>query len=155
MKKGLFAVVVLLGSIFFLGGCIKNTPSVTTINPSMSATVGGNYNFVARYTSPATLDTQVVDTTTTLLITGQGSDNAHPYDKIVLAINAYKGASKVFSIVQVEAGAVYVHNGITSVAAGGVVTITSVSSTTITGYFSFNTVDNIAITGGQFTVGKP
>ena len=154
MKKGLFSVVVLISCISIFCGCIKNTPYVTTTNPSMTATIG-TYNFVASKTTVATLDTQLVDTTKTLIITGTGSDVAHPFDKIVIAIANYKGVTGTYSIVQGQAGAYYYHNGITSLATGGVVSITGVSTTVVSGYYSFNTVDGIPVTLGKFNANQP
>ena len=151
MKKGLFTVVGLVCCIFFFIGCSK---IANTTNPSMSATIG-SYNFIASATTPSTLDTQLVDTTRTLMITGYGSDRVHPFDKIVLAVNNYKGIAGVYSIVQGQAGAAYYHNGTLSIATGGVVSITSVSTTQINGYFRLTTSDNIVVDNGKFTVNLP
>jgi hypothetical protein len=158
MKKGLFSVVVLMSCITVFCGCIKNTPYVTTINPSMTATIGSPttpYNFVASKTTVATLDTQMVDTSHTLIITGTGSDPVRPFDKIVIAVASYKNATGTYSMIQGQAGAYYVHSGIVSQASGGVVSITSVSSTVVSGYYSFNTIDGIPITNGKFVASQP
>jgi hypothetical protein len=158
MKKGLRIVSLISGCILLFCGCIKNRPYVTTINTAMTASVptsSGTYNFIAQYATPAILDTQMADTSKTLVITGYGSDVVHPYDKIVLAVANYKGATGVFSIVQGQAGAEYYHNGVLSVAAGGIVSITSISSTVISGYFNFNCVDGVSVNNGKFTVGIP
>lgn len=154
MKRSLLPVVVLISCVLFFCGCIKNTPYVTTINPYMTASIG-SYNFIASSTSPATVDTQLADTTKTLIITGIGSDRVHPYDRITLSITNYKGTPGVYSIVQGQAGASYYHSGLLSPASGGVVAINTVSSNMITGYFSFNTVTGEAITAGKFSVGLP
>ena len=154
MKKGFFSVIVLISCISVFCGCIKNKPYVTTINPSMTATIG-TYNFVASTTTPSTLDTQRVDTTHTLIITGMGSDVEYPYDKIVIAVTNYKNATGTYSIIQGQAGAYYYHDGILYPASGGVVSITSVSTTVLSGYFSFNTVTGSGVINGKFTVGQP
>lgn len=154
MKKGLLLVAVLVSSALFFSGCIKNTPYTTTVNPSMTASIG-SYNFVAATTYPATLDTQIVDTSHTLIITGTSSDKAHPYDRISVSVANYKGTTGTYSIIQGQANAYYYHNNVLSPASGGVVSITSISSTVISGYFSFNTVTGDAITNGKFTVGTP
>ncbi|MES2703459.1 MAG: hypothetical protein V4649_12520 [Bacteroidota bacterium] len=154
MRKLLLPVFILAAACLFLGGCIKNTPYVTTINPSMSASIG-SYKFVAGATVPATLDSQSFDTTRTLIITGRGSDKRYPTDRIVLTISAYRGVAGTFSIVQGQASATYYHGSVLSPAAGGVVSITRITDNSIIGYFSFNTTDNIAVTNGDFNVGLP
>jgi len=120
----------------------------------MTADVG-TYKFVSSAVTPATIDTQIVDTSTTLVITGYGSDRVAPYDKIILYIANFKQVTGVYSIVQGQAGAVYYHGVATGKALGGVVSVTDVSSTVVTGYFSFNTDDGVAVTNGKFTVGQP
>lgn len=154
MKKSLFLVFVVGAICMAIGGCIKNTPYVTTTNPTMTADVGA-YKFIASAVTPATIDTQVTDTSTTLVITGYTSDRVNPYDKIVLYINNYKGATRTFSIVQGQANAIYYHGMLTGLATGGVVAITSVSTEVISGYFSFTTADGLSITNGKYTVNLP
>lgn len=135
-------------------GCIKNTPYITTINPSMTASIG-TYNFTAATVQPSTQDTQSHDSVTAFIITGMSSDVTVPLDKIILSINKYKGLTGVYSIVQGQASAYYVHSKVVSQAAGGVVAITKISGTSVTGYFSFNTYDGISVLNGAFNVGLP
>ena len=158
MGKGFFSIVILfIGGIIF-SGCIRNTPYVPTTNPSMTAQIG-SYTFVAGTVVTSILDTQIHDSTTTLIITGNTSDRAHPYDSIQVSITKYKGAMGVFSIVQSQASAFYVHTGmygiIHSKALGGVVAITSYAPNTITGYFSFDTDDTLHIYNGAFMANRP
>lgn len=154
MKKSFFLVFAVAAICLAIGGCIKSTPYVTTTNPSMTADVG-SYKFIASAVTPATIDTQVTDTSTTLVITGYTSDRINPYDKIVLYINNYKGATKTFSIVQGQANAVYYHGVLTGLATGGVVAVTTVSTTVLSGYFSFTTSDGLSITNGKYVVNLP
>jgi hypothetical protein len=154
MKKVLISMFLIAAVGVVFTGCIKNRPYVTTANPSMTANVG-TFKFVASSVTPATIDTQVVDTSTTLVITGNSSDRIAPYDKIVISVANFKQKTGVFSIVQGQAGAVYYHGGVTGKATGGVVSITEVTTTTVTGYFSFNTDDGVAVTNGNYTVGQP
>jgi hypothetical protein len=155
MKKGFFLITIISVSVFvIISGCIKTSPVITTINPSMTANVG-SYNFIAATTVPSTLDTQVHDSTTTLIITGYSSDPVYPYDKMVISITKYKPLAATYSIVQGQATATYYHNTSVSYALGGIVSVSRITSNTIVGYFSFNTQDNIAVTNGSFTVGKP
>ena len=154
MKKCLLPVVTLIGCVLIFCGCIKNTPYVTTINPYMTASIG-TYTFVASATTPAVVDTQVMDTAHTLIITGLSSDRAYPHDQMVISIDHYRGVPGVYSMVQGQAGAYYLHNGLLAPASGGVIGIQTVSSTVITGYFSFNTVTGDAIKEGKFSVGTP
>ena len=154
MKKGIFSVIILFVCAVAFSGCINTSPTSFTIHPSMSATIG-NYNFVAASTVPSTLDTQVHDSTTELIITGYTSDPAYPHDKIVLSITKYKGVTGTYSIVQGQANATWYHSTTVSKALGGVVSITRVESNCLVGYFSFNTDDNQSITNGAFNVGLP
>jgi hypothetical protein len=156
MKKGVFALIMLLGCCAVFSGCVKTAPAVFTINPSMSATIG-TYNFVAAKTVPSTIRFQHadIDTGTTLVITGYTSDPVSPYDKIVISVTKYTGITNTYSIVQGQASATYYHGNTVSPAAGGIVSIQKVTTTTISGYFSFNTIDNIAVTNGLFNVGLP
>ncbi len=154
MIKGFSAVVTLFICCVIFSGCIKTSPDVLTINPSMTANIG-SYNFVAKSTVPATLDAQVHDTTTTLIITGYTSDPAYPYDKMVISITKYKGVPGTYSIVQGQASGTWYHSTNVSSALGGVVSISKVESNCIIGYFSFNTQDGQAITNGAFNVGLP
>lgn len=154
MKKGLFSVFIIVSCIALFGGCIKNTPYVTTINPSMTAKIG-TYNFTAETTVPSTLDTQIHDTTTLLYITGNTSDPLTPRDKIVLGITKYRGITGTYSIVMSEASALYYHSGVVSAASGGVVAITRITANSIIGYFSFTTYDGLSVTNGDFNVGLP
>jgi len=155
MKKIVASLLVAAAaSLVVTTGCIKNRPYVTTTNPTMTADVG-TYKFIASAVTPATIDTQVFDTSTTLVITGYSSDRVSPYDKIELYIANYKGKTGVNSIVQGQAGARYSHGVNIGIATGGIVTVTEVNSTTITGYFSFNTDDGVAVTNGKFAVSKP
>jgi hypothetical protein len=154
MKKVVFSVLVMAACCLVFVGCIKNRPYVTTTNPTMTADVG-TFKFVAAAVQPATIDTQITDTSTTLVITGYSSDRVHPYDKIVLYIANYKGVTGTYSIVQGQAGAIYYHGIATGRALGGIVSVTNVTSTLVTGYFSFNTDDGVAVTNGKYTVNTP
>ncbi len=115
----------------------------------------GTFKFVSSAVRPATIDTQIADTSTTLVITGYTSDRVNPYDKIVLYVANYKGVTGTYSIVQGQANAVYYHNGRVGVALGGIVAIKTVSSTLITGYFNFNTDDGVRLENGLYSVGTP
>lgn len=124
----------------------------------------GSYNFTAASVVPATIDTQVNDTTITLKIIGNSADRTSPRDQIILQITNYQGITGTFSIVKGEANAYYYHNGVTpggvygqifDTALGGIVAITHVNSNSIVGYFSFNATNGINISNGTFTVGKP
>jgi len=158
MKKGFFSIVILLAGAVIFSGCIKNTPYNPTTNPSMSAVIG-TYTFVAGTVVTATIDTQIFDSTTTLVIKGNTSDFAHPYDYIQVSITRYHGKTGVYSIVQSQANANYQHTGVygvkNSYALGGVVAITSITSNTIIGYFSFDTQDTLHIGNGAFIANKP
>jgi hypothetical protein len=154
MTKGRLFGIILVSCFAILSGCIKNQPYVTTINPSMTASVG-TYDFTAETVVPSTLDTQIHDSITGLIITGNTSDQTAHKDKIVLFITKYKGVTGTFSIVQQQAGAYYLHSGIKSIALGGVVAITHVTSNSIIGYFSFTTNDDINVQNGNFVVGLP
>ncbi len=154
MKKIFLSVSLVLACCFVFLGCIKNTPYVTSINPTMVADVG-NYKFISSAVTPATIDTQRYDTSTTLVITGYSSDRVSPYDKIILTIADYNGVTGTFSIVQGQAGALYHHGTALGVAVSGIVAIKNVNSELISGYFSFNTDDGEKITNGTFTVGIP
>ena len=137
-------------------GCIKTSPAVLTINPSLSANIG-TYNFIAAKTVPSIIYSQHsdLDTGTTLIITGYTSDPVSPRDRIVLTVTKYTGATNTYSIVEGQASATYYHGSTVSYALGGIVSIQKVTTTNITGYFSFNTQDNIAVTNGLFNVGLP
>lgn len=155
MKRVLASLFIAAGCCLIgATGCIKNRPYVTSSNPTMTADVG-TYKFIASAVTPATIDTQRLDTSTTFVITGYSSDRVAPYDKIELFIANYKGKTGVNSIVQGEAGARYHHGVSVGVATGGVVAVTEVTTTTVSGYFSFSTDDGVAITNGKFTVGLP
>ncbi len=154
MKNGIIALMVFAGVTAMFSSCIKNGPMVTTITPSMTANIG-SYNFTAASIVPSTLDSQVNDTSTTLIITGNSNDQAYPRDKMVLVINNYRGVTGLFSMAQGYAHAYYLHSGVRSDAAGGIVSITKITPNSIIGYFSFTTVDDQAITDGNFNVGKP
>ena len=154
MKKGFFSVIILLCCGFLFSGCIKTSPNVTTINPSMSANVG-TYNFIAYKTVPSTVRSQVRDTGTTLIITGYTADKVSPRDRIVLTVTKYNGSTGTFSIVQGQASATYYHGSAVGGALGGIVSIQSVSTNSISGYFSFNTGDGLAVQNGVFNVGLP
>lgn len=154
MKKVLVSLFLVAAAGTTFVGCIKNRPYVVTANPSMTADVG-KFKFVASTVVPATIDTQVVDTSTTLVITGNSSDRIAPYDRIILSISNFKQKTGVFSIVQGFAGAVYYHGTAKGTATGGVVSVTEITTTTVSGYFSFNTDDGVAVTNGKFTVAQP
>lgn len=156
MKRGFYSVLLLMSCFVVMSGCIKNTPYVTTLNPYMTAQIG-TYNFAAKTVVPTVADTQshVHDTADVLYITGNASDILFPYDKIVLAVNRYRGITGTLSIVQSQAGATYIHNGISYPAIGGIVAITKVTSNSLIGYFSFQTASGITVTNGEFNVGKP
>jgi hypothetical protein len=160
MKKVILSAIVLFGCCALFSGCIKAKPDITSIVPSMVASIG-TYDFTASSVIPSTLDTQYQqpasgpDSVLNLYITGHSSDLVYIYDKIVLNITHYNGLTGTFSIVQNQAGAAYYHNGVVSVASGGIVVITRITSNTIIGYFSFTTVDGISVTNGTFTVALP
>ncbi len=120
----------------------------------MTADVG-TFKFIASAVTPATIDTQVMDTSTTFVITGYSSDRVAPYDKIVLYIANFKAVTGTFSIVQGQAGAMYYHGTAAGRALGGIVSVTEVTSTAVIGYFSFNTNDGVAVTNGKYSVGRP
>jgi hypothetical protein len=154
MKKNTLVLLALICAYAAFSGCIRNTPYVTTTNPTMTATIG-KYQFVASQVTSALLDTQRNDTTKTLIITGLANDRANPQDKIILAVTAYRGKAGTFSIVKGEASAIYNHGIQTGVAYSGIVSITQINANSIIGYFSFNTNDSLAITSGSYNVGKP
>lgn len=156
MKKGFFSIIVLISLSLLNTGCIKNTPYTTTINPYMIASIG-TYNFTANTVVPSIADTQSHshDTATVLYITGNSADAVQPYDKIILAVTRYKALTGTFSIVKSEAGATYIHNGISDPALGGIVAITKITDNSLIGYFSFTTASGLNITNGTFSVGKP
>lgn len=120
----------------------------------MTANVG-NYFFNAATVAPSTIDTQIHDTTTALIITGASSDPNFTRDKIVLSITKYKEKTGTFSIVQGQAGAYFLHGGVYNVAVGGLVAITKVTSNSLIGYFSFTTSTGLSVANGNFNVGKP
>jgi len=134
-------------------GCIKTSPTTFTINPSMTATIG-SYNFVASSVVPSTLNAQVHDTITTLIITGYSSDPNNINDKIVITVTSYKAVPGTWSIDQGQASGTYYHNGEAYPALGGVVSISNVTSTNMVGYFSFN-ASTYSVTNGSFNVGLP
>ncbi len=159
MKKAVFSVIVLVSCCLIFSGCIKNTPYVTTINPSMTANIG-TYNFTASSVVPSTLDTQgqqneLIDSVEVLYITGNSSDLVYPKDKIVLSISRFRWLTGISSIVRGEANAYYYHNGVVYSAIGGIVSVTKITTNSIIGYFSFTTSNGINITNGTFTVGYP
>ena len=159
MKKGFFLSIILISCFAIFSGCIKNTPYITTIDPSLTASIG-TYNFTAFTVIPSTLDTQVNHPGTTLIITANTSDQTSIHDKIVLYIHNYKGATGTFSFVRQEAAAYYYHSGIYSVAFGGtgssgIISITHINSNNIVGYFTFTTSDGVYVENGTFNVGKP
>ena len=152
MKKVFFSIAILLGCCILLQGCIKNSP-VSSNNPSMTASVG-SYNFVASSVVSGTLNAQVNDTNTTLVITGYSSDPNLPSDKIVITVTSFKSLPGTWSIDQGQASGTYYHSGNVYPALGGVVSISSVTSTGIVGYFSFN-ASSLSVTNGLFNVGLP
>ncbi len=159
MKKVLLSILVLVGCLGLFAGCSKNSPQVTAINPTMSATIG-TYNFTAATVVPSTLDTQYmelghVDTVENLYITGHTTDLVYTRDYIRLRVSHYDGLTGTFPIAPGAGGAVYYHNGVTSNSNGGIVVITRITSNSIIGYFSFTTFDGISVTNGVFTVGLP
>ncbi len=159
MKKLFLALVVLCGCCWLISGCSKNTPQITAINPSMTASIG-TYNFTASTVVPSTLDTQSqqvgnIDSVENLYITGHTTDLVYTKDYIRLQLTRFDGLTGTFSIVQGQAGAVYFHNGVMSTAIGGIVAVTRITSNSIIGYFSFTTGDGISVTNGTFTVGLP
>ena len=159
MKKVFLALAVLIGCCWMFSGCTKNTPQITAIDPSMTASIG-TYDFTAATVVPSTLDTQrqqvgTVDSVENLFITGHTTDLVYIYDKIVLNLTHFNGLTGTFSIVQGQANAYYFHNGVTSTAIGGIVAVTRITSNSIIGYFSFTTGDGISVTNGTFTVGLP
>jgi hypothetical protein len=154
MKKNTLVLLVLICAYAAVTGCIRNTPYVTTTNPTMTATLG-KYQFVASQVTSALLDTQRNDTSKTLIITGLANDKANPQDNITLSVSAYRGKAGTFSIVKGEAAAVYTHGLVAGVAISGIVSITQITANSIIGYFSFNTNDSVAVTSGSYNVGKP
>jgi len=119
----------------------------------MTANIG-NYDFIASSTVPSILDTQIHDSTTTLIITGYSSDPNYPHDKMVISVTKYKAVTGTWSIVQGQATGTYYHNGYVYPALGGVVSISNVTSNSLIGYFSFNT-DSLSVSNGAFNVGQP
>ncbi len=157
MKQYLFSFCILLAGCLAISSCQKDKPYATSINPQMTADIG-TYKFIASAVRPATIDTQVYDTSTTLVITGYTSDRVNPYDKIVLAIanyKGYKGVTGTYSIAAGQASAIYQHGIYTGIATGGIVAITSVGNGVINGYFNFQTNDGFNIANGKYTVGTP
>ncbi|MCW3121421.1 MAG: hypothetical protein JWQ38_913, partial [Flavipsychrobacter sp.] len=69
MKKGHFLAIILLICVAVLSGCIKNQPYVTSVDPSLTASIG-TYNFTSATVVPSTLDSQAHDSITGLIITG-------------------------------------------------------------------------------------
>ncbi len=154
MKKGQLFGIILVSCIALLSGCIKTLPYVTTINPSLTASIG-TYNFTSETVVPYTLDTQIHDSITTLIITGNTNDQTAHKDKIELRITKYKGVTGTWGIVRNEAKAYYLHSNMRSDATNGIVSITRVTANSLVGYFNFTTSDGIVVTNGNFTVGLP
>ncbi len=150
MKKGLLYILVLICSATFFSGCLKHGTE-RTIDPSMTATMGA-YTFNANYVKPATIKPQLVDSGTTLVITG--TDNVTG-NIIELRVYKYADAAGTFSIIDKKAAASLTSGGVTSPAGSGLVAIKDVSSNIVTGYFSFVTQSGVTITNGTFVVGKP
>ena len=158
MKKVLFSVVLLFCCFAIFSGCSKGGSNATTIDPYLTAHVVnayGTYTFSSATVVPSIVDTQTHDTTTALVITGNFAGNVSFSDKIVLVITKYRNAAGVFSIIQGQANAAYVHDAVPDFATGGVVAITNISSNSIIGYFSFTTLSGANITNGAFSVSKP
>lgn len=155
MKKALILVILLFTGIGIFPGCIKNTPYVTTIQPYMTAQMGGNYTFTAKTVVPSLLDTQTHDSTTTLIITGNSSDLYYYNDQLILTITKWKKQTGVFSIIQGQASANFFHDRILDPTLGGIVAVTKITPNAIIGYFSFNTLSGMAVTNGEFNVGLP
>lgn len=158
MKRALFCLAIVAGACAIFTGCIKNTPDNTTINPSLTVNIG-SYRFVAKDVIPSTLDTQVNDTSTMLIITAHTSDRTTPNDKMVLQVTSYHQNTGVFSIVQGQAHAYYYHQGTFGptwdTATGGVISISKIHSNDIEGYFSFTTNTGLSVSNGSFVVGNP
>lgn len=154
MKKSFLAIFLFLGSLGTFVSCIKNRPYETTINPSMTATIG-TYNFTALSVVPSTVNAQVNDTATRLIITGNSSDAYKPFDKIIISIRKYTKTSNTYSIVSGQATGLYIHGGVMDTALGGVVSISRISANSIIGYFSFTTKSGLSVAQGNFNVGQP
>jgi len=154
MRKILLPIIILIACCAVFAGCGKNT-GTGPYKPFLTANIDAGGNFTAATVAPSTVDTQVNDTSTALVITGNSSEVLAFADKIILVVTDYKAAGSVFSIVQGHAAATYVHGGITDPAASGVVAITQITSTSIIGYFSFSTVSGVSVTNGSFSVAKP
>jgi hypothetical protein len=154
MRKSLLPIIILIACSAIFAGCGKNT-GASIFNPYLTATINSTSNFTAATVAPSTVDTQVNDTSTALVITGNSSDQFAFTDKIILFITDYKAAGNVFSIVEGHAEAIYVHEGVADPAASGVVAVTQITSNSIIGYFSFTTVGGTSVTNGTFSVGKP
>jgi hypothetical protein len=153
MKKIFFSSIALLVGCIMFCGCSKSSGNLT-INPYLTASIG-TYNFTSATVVPSTLDTQSHDSTIAFIITGNTIDQSTPHDKIMLSVNKYKMQTGVFSIVQGQASAWYIHSGVTDAAAGGIVAITHITSNSVIGYFSFNTYSGISVLNGAFSVGLP
>lgn len=154
MKKSLLFVLVAIGCVFAITGCKKNNATVTTLNPYMTATIG-TYNFAAKTVVPALVDTQGYDSVSALYITGNTSDLVYVNDKIVLGVSRFHGVTGTFSIVQGQASAAFIHNGLNDVAVGGIVAITKITNNSLIGYFSFQTGSGVLVSNGSFSVGNP
>ncbi len=154
MKKGFFSLMLLFCCTLVFNSCIKNTPYETTLDPYLTASIG-TYNFTSKTVVPSTVDTQAHDSIVTLKITGNSSDLGYVNDQIILTISNYKEKITKYSIVQGEANAIYVHNGVADPAIGGIVAVTKITSNSLIGYFSFQTAAGTSVLDGAFSVGKP
>jgi hypothetical protein len=154
MKKSLITVFVFVCFAFVIAGCSKNNHQVTTLNPYMTATIG-TYNFSAKTIVPSLVDTQGYDSVSALYITGNTSDLVYVNDKIVLGVSRFHGVTGTFSIVQGQASAAFIHNGLNDIAVGGIVAITKITDNSLIGYFSFQTGSGVLVSNGSFSVGNP
>ena len=157
MKKNIFPFLLLIVAMSF-GGCIKNTPYVTTPTPYLNVDIG-TYIFNTTTVYPAVITGANNDTTVELYIYG---DQLSTKEKIVLFIKNYKGQSGTFSIAAGQAAAWYEHYAGTttiyskrSVAQGGFISITKFTDDSMEGYFNFDTTDTLNMTNGTFTCPKP
>lgn len=159
MKKIFLLLLVSISCFAIFTGCSKNSSNATTINPYLTADVNdpayGKYSFTSATVTPSVVDTQTRDTTMALLITGDNASGVFFADKIQLTITRFKKTTGVFSIIQNQAQAAYIHDGNYDFATGGVVAITNVTANSVIGYFSFTTAYGRVITNGEFSVGKP
>jgi len=149
MKKSIFSIIVILSCGFMFAGCTKTgTP---TIDPSMTGTIA-TYTFNADYIEPRLQKSQIADTGTTLIIDGYERSSG---DKMEITVTKYTGNPGTYSIVQGQASAYYLHNGVKYQATGGIVAIKDASSNVVSGYYNFTSSAGVTILNGNYICGKP